>query len=111
MRFDMGDQALPTLIARTSGAHEDLGTLLRRLIDAAAPLEGKFNGAGKVAFDGFKARVDQVTADLNSAVASILAGQHGVHTSFVDGDQAMSDTARGTESSAGFDAASFRVRP
>jgi uncharacterized protein YukE len=111
MRFDMGDQALPSLIARTGGSHDDLGSLIRQLIDAAAPLEGKFNGAGKAAFDGFKARVDQIAADLNSAVASILAGQHGMHTSFVDGDQAMSDTARGTEGSASFDAASFRVRP
>jgi hypothetical protein len=29
------------------------------------PLEGKFNGAGKVAFDRFEQHGDAITADLN----------------------------------------------
>ena len=110
MRFDMGSQTLPTLMTRTQGSHEDLGTLIRQLIAAAEPLEGKFNGAAKAAFDQFKLRGDQITADLNSAVASILGGQQGMNTSFVEGDQTMADTSRSTEGAANFDSASFRLR-
>jgi uncharacterized protein YukE len=109
MRFDMGSQTLPTLISRTDGSHQDLGTLIRQLIAAATPLEGKFNGAGKSAFDGFKARADQITAELNSAVASILGGQQGMNVSYVDGDQTMSDTAHSTQGAANFEAANFRI--
>jgi uncharacterized protein YukE len=109
MRFDMGSEALPTLINRTQGSHQDLGALIRQLIAAAEPLEGKFNGSAKVAFDRFKARGDEITAELNSAVASILGGQQGMNTSFVDGDQSMADTSHGTEGSADFAGASFRT--
>lgn len=110
MRFDMGSQALPTLITRTQGSHEDLGSLIRQLITAAEPLEGKFNGSAKAAFDRFKARGDQIAAELNSAVASILGGQQGMNTSFVEGDQTMADASRGTEGAANFEGASFRIR-
>jgi hypothetical protein len=110
MRFDMGGETLPALIRRTQGSRQDLGALIRQLIAAAEPLEGKFNGAGKAAFDRFKARADEITADLNSAVSSILGGQQGMSTAFREGDQAMADTARSTEGAAGFEAATFRVR-
>ncbi|MEV4753518.1 hypothetical protein AB0J86_00140 [Micromonospora sp. NPDC049559] len=110
MRFDMGSDALPTLMNRTQGAHDDLGSLIHQLIAAAEPLEGKFNGSAKAAFDRFKVRGDQITADLNSAVASILGGQRGMHVSFVEGDQGMADNSRGSEGAANFDGASFRIR-
>jgi hypothetical protein len=109
MRFDMGSEALPSLIKRTDSSHQDLGTLIRRLIAAAEPLEGKFNGAGKAAFDRFKSRADQITADLNSAVASILGGQQGMNTAFVEGDELMAGNARGTEGAGNFEAATFRM--
>jgi hypothetical protein len=109
MRFDMGSQTLPTLINRTDGSHQDLGALIRALIVAAEPLEGKFNGSGKAAFDGFKARADQISADLRSALASILGGQQGMNVSFVDGDQSMSDNAHNSQSASNFEAASFRM--
>jgi len=108
VRFDMGSQALPTLINRTDGAHEDLGALIRELIAAAEPLEGTFNGAGKVAFDRFKVRGDAIAAELKAALASIIGGQQGMNTSFVEGDQAMADTSRGSEGAANFDGATFR---
>lgn len=110
MRFDMGSDALPTLIKQTDGSHQDLGSLIRRLIAAAEPLEGKFSGAGKAAFDRFKARADEITADLNSAVASILGGQQGMNVAFTEGDQSMADTARGSEGAANFEAATFRTQ-
>ena len=73
MKFDMGSTTLQTLTQQTQGSSDDLGTLITRLIAAAAPLEGSFNGAGRAAFDSFKARADQITADLNSALGAILS--------------------------------------
>lgn len=110
MKFDMGATTLSTLAKQTGSSHDDLGTLIRQLVAASAPLEGKFNGAGRVAFDSFKAHSDQVTADLNSALASILGGQQGMDRSFQTGDTDMADNARTAAGSANFDAARFSAR-
>lgn len=107
MKFDMGNTTLSTLVQRTQGSSEDLGGLIKQLIAAAQPLEGKFNGAGRSAFDAFKAQSDQITANLNSALGSILGGQSGMDKSFQSGDSEMGDTARTTMGSANFDAARF----
>ncbi|MFJ8094171.1 hypothetical protein [Streptomyces griseofuscus] len=53
MKFDMGAQTLSTLMRDSRGSSQDLGTLIRQLVQAAEPLEGKFNGAGRTAFDQF----------------------------------------------------------
>jgi uncharacterized protein YukE len=110
VKFDMGSTTLSTLVKQTQGSGEDLGVLIRQLIAAAQPLEGKFNGAGKTAFDAFKAHSDQITADLNGALRSILGGQSGMDKSFTSGDVQMQDTARQTMSAANFDAARFSGR-
>lgn len=110
VKFDMGSTTLSTLVKQTQGSSEDLGALIRHLIAAAQPLEGKFNGTGKAAFDAFKAHSDQITADLNSALRSILGGQSGMDKSFTSGDVLMQDTARQTMSAANFDAARFSGR-
>ncbi|MBY8886577.1 hypothetical protein K7472_17135 [Streptomyces sp. PTM05] len=110
MKFDMGSTTLSTLLKRTQGSSEDLGSLIKQLIAAAQPLEGKFNGAGKVAFDAFKANSDQITADLNGALGSILGGQSGMDKSFGTGDVEMQDTARSSMSAANFNAARFSGR-
>jgi uncharacterized protein YukE len=110
VKFDMGSTTLSTLTKQTQGSSEDLGTLIRQLIEAAAPLEGRFNGAGRAAFDGFKARADQITADLNGALGAILGGQSGMDTAFVQGDTEMSDNATSAQASANFDAARFGAR-
>ncbi|MBJ7001149.1 hypothetical protein ACFYMX_09485 [Streptomyces griseofuscus] len=47
MKFDMGAQTLSTLMRDSRGSSQDLGTLIRQLVQAAEPLEGKFNGAGR----------------------------------------------------------------
>ena len=107
MKFDMGNSTLQTLTQQTQGASDDLGTLITRLIAAATPLEGSFNGAGRAAFDSFKSRADQITADLNSALGAIVGGQSGMNTAFVTGDSEMADNATSTQSSADFDAARF----
>jgi uncharacterized protein YukE len=107
MKFDMGSTTLATLAQQSQGSSDDLGALIQALIAAAAPLEGTFNGAGRVMFDNFKARSDQVTADLNLALGSIITGQVGMDTSFVQGDQEMADNATSGEGAANFDAARF----
>jgi uncharacterized protein YukE len=107
MKFDMGAQTLSSLTQQTQGASDDLGTLIQQLIAAAEPLEGNFNGAGRAAFDSFKANADMITADLNSALGAILGGQSGMNQSFGQGDTEMADNASTAQGSANFDAARF----
>ena len=107
MKFDMGTTTLSSLTQQTQGASEDLGTLIQQLIAAAEPLEGSFNGAGRAAFDSFKANADMITADLNSALGAILGGQTGMNQSFGQGDTEMADNANSAQGSANFDAARF----
>ena len=107
MKFDMGNTVLQTLTQQTQGSSDDLGTLINRLIAAATPLEGSFNGAGRAAFDSFKSRADQITADLNGALGAIVGGQSGMDTAFNQGDTEMADNATSTQGSANFDAARF----
>lgn len=110
MRFDVGSQTLSTLTRQTQGASGDLGALIKQLIAAAQPLEGKFNGAGKAAFDSFKARSDEITADLNSSLSAILGGVHGMDTAFIQGETEMADNSKTGLGSANFDAARFSTR-
>ncbi|MFE6739141.1 hypothetical protein [Streptomyces tubercidicus] len=110
MKFDMGAQTLSTLRSQSQGSSTELGTLIRQLVQAAQPLEGKFNGAGKAAFDSFKSHADEITASLNSALAAIVGGQSGMESAFSSGDQEQADNARSQMSAANFDAARFSGR-
>lgn len=110
MKFDMGQQALSTLIQRSQGSSTDLGVLIQRLVAAAEPLEGRFNGQGRVAFDAFKARSDEIAASLNAALGSILGGQSGMERAFGEGDQEAATNAQQAMNSANFDAARFSGR-
>ncbi|MFE2294840.1 hypothetical protein [Streptomyces sp. NPDC059452] len=110
MKFDMGTSVLSTLISHSQGASTDLGTLIRQLIAAAEPLEGKFNGAGKVAFDDFKNRSDEITTALNASLSGILGGQSGMDAAFGSGDQEQGENAKTQMASANFDAARFGGR-
>ena len=85
--------------ARTATAHE---------LVTAEPLEGKCNGAGRQAFDQFKARADGITRELNSSLAAILGGQSGMESAFSSGDQEQGENARQQMGAANFDAARFR---
>jgi len=107
MKFDMGAQTLSALGQQTQGASDDLGSLIQQLIAAAEPLEGNFNGAGKAAFDSFKANADSITAELNGALSAILGGQTGMNQSFTQGDTEMADNSTSAAGSANFDAARF----
>ncbi|MGK5637754.1 hypothetical protein ACSNOK_05450 [Streptomyces sp. URMC 126] len=110
MKFDMGQATLSGLVSRTQGSHGDLAQLIQQLIVAAQPLEGKFNGAGRAAFDQFKSHSEQVAAELNGALSAILGGQAGMDTSFGEGDQEHADNARRQMAAANFDAARFAGR-
>lgn len=107
MKFDMGSQTLGSLAKQTQGASDDLGSLIQQLIAAAEPLQGNFNGAGRAAFDGFKANADAITAELNSSLRAILGGQAGMDSAFGQGDTEMADNASSAAGSANFDAARF----
>lgn len=110
LKFDMGNQTLTTLIQRSQGSSTDLGTLIQQLIAAAQPLEGRFNGAGRAAFDSFKSRSDEITNELNGALSAILGGQSGMEGAFATGDQESADNAGRNMAAANFDAARFSGR-
>jgi uncharacterized protein YukE len=110
VRFDVGSQTLSTLTKQTQSASGDLGALIKQLIAAAQPLEGRFNGAGKAAFDAFKARSDEITAELSSSLSGILGGIAGMDTALVQGETEMADNSRTNLGAANFDAARFGAR-
>ena len=107
MKFDMGNQTLSTLTTNTEGSNDDLGTLVQQLVASVEPLEGKFNGAGRAAFDQFKGRTDEISADLNSSLSRIVEGQGGMDTAFQTGDQESMDNSTSAQGSANFDGARF----
>ncbi|MFI5694922.1 hypothetical protein ACIA58_23920 [Kribbella sp. NPDC051586] len=106
----MGQETLNQLTKKTSTGTQDLGGLVKQLVAAAQPLEGKMNGAGKQAFDAFKSNVDNITAALNAGMGRIAEGQSGMDTAFHTGDTEMADTARKNDGGADFDGAKFGKR-
>ena len=108
MTFDMGAQTLSQLTTATSSASDDLGANVRALYDAAAPLENRFNGEGRAAFDRFKADTDDIATELNSALTAVLGGIEGMNTAFVDGEQGMAQDTGSMHSGSHFDLARWR---
>lgn len=106
----MGAETLSTLSTRTSSSHDDLGGLVRQLAAAADPLQDKFNGAGKAAFNSFKLHTDDIATDLNRALASVLEGVQGQDLAFKQGDQQMADETQALQGGVSFDAARFGGR-
>lgn len=107
MKFDMGSDTLVQLAKETLASNDDLGGLVKELVDCVTPLEGNFIGAGRQRFDQFKANVDQIAADLNASLASINSGQVGMEQAFGQGDQELADNSSSTDSAANYDAARF----
>ena len=110
MKFDMGAQTLQRLSQQTSSASQDLGMLVRQLAQAATPLEGKFNGQGRVVFDRFKAHTDEIAVSLDQALAAVLAGVQGQDKAFGQGDQQTAQAVGSVSSSIDFNAAKFSAR-
>ena len=107
MKFAMGGDTLTQLTKKTSSSNEDLGALVKQLAESAEPLQGKFNGAGRAAFDRFKGETDRIAAELNGALAAVLGGISGQNEAFIAGEQQMVDETSATQSGAAFDAARF----
>jgi hypothetical protein len=107
MKFAMGAETLTVLTKQTSSANEDLGSLVKQLFAAAEPIQGKFNGAGRAAFDKFKGETDLIANELNSALAAVLGGIQGQNTAFVTGEQQMVDETTAAQASANFESARF----
>ncbi|RFS85494.1 hypothetical protein D0T12_10705 [Actinomadura spongiicola] len=108
-RWDQGQNTLIHLAKQTGASGEELAGLVRQLIVAAEPLSGKFNGAGKAAFDSFKARSDQICADLKGGLDRVNTGQLGMERAFSGGDQEMADEGSRAMGAANFDGAKFRT--
>ncbi|MFD0686800.1 hypothetical protein [Actinomadura fibrosa] len=108
-RWDQGQETLITLAKNTGNRGEELAALVKALIAAAEPLSGKFNGAGKAAFDNFKAHSDQIIADLKGGLDRVNTGQVGMEKAFSTGDTEMADEAGRMMSAANFDGAKFRT--
>ncbi|WP_236967141.1 hypothetical protein [Microbacterium aurantiacum] len=110
MKFAMGADTLSVLTKTTSGSSDDLATLVRQLLEAAEPLEGRFQGAGRSAFDRFKARTDAISGELKASLDAVLVGIGGMNRSFLEGESAMVDSTQSLESGSQFDAARFGSR-
>jgi|SRR5690625_897488 len=110
MKFAMGNETLSTLTKATSSSSEDLGALVKELLQAAEPLESKFRGAGRAAFDQFKARADEISGELNQSLGAVLQGIGGMNLAFTEGESQMVDQTQSIEGSSAFDAARFSAR-
>ena len=110
MKFAMGAGVLTALARKTSTSSDDLGAVVRELSAAAEPLEGRFHGAGRQAFDRFRRRTGEIAVELDTALASVLVGIDGMDRAFTEGDQTMADETRATEGSASFASARFSGR-
>lgn len=83
MKFSMEGETLVRLGQRTQSESEDLGTLVRQLVEAAEPLDGVFNGPARAKFNDFKASTDQIATSLNNALAGIVGSISGQNLAFV----------------------------
>lgn len=110
MKFAMGADTLSALGKTTSGSSDELAVLVRQLLEAAEPLEGRFQGAGRAAFDRFKARTDAISGELKAALDGVLVGIGGMNRSFLEGESAMVDQTQSMEAGSAFDAARFGSR-
>lgn len=99
MKFAMEEQTLVRLGQRTQSESEDLGALVRALVEAAEPLEGVFNGQAKSRFNEFKGKTDVIAAALNNALAGIvgsISGQNRAFATAAEEGAAAHDAAQGS---------------
>lgn len=113
MKFAMEADVLSTLGRKTGGESNELGALVRRLGEAAEPLEGQFNGAAKAKFDSFKVRTDEIAVILNNSLVgitqSIAAQDRAFQTAAAEGADAHS-SAEGAADFTGADTSRFAPR-
>jgi uncharacterized protein YukE len=107
MKFDMGAETLGQLTKQTSSASDDLGALVKELFRAAEPIQDKFHGAGRAAFDRFKGETDSIATELNAALFSVLSGIDGQNVAFLQGEEQMVTETSAAQAGAGFESARF----
>jgi uncharacterized protein YukE len=110
VKFAMEEQTLVRLGQRTQTESDDLGALVRRLVEAAEPLTGTFNGPAKASFNAFKARTDEIADALNSALAGIVGSIAGQNRAFVTAADDGAATHERAESSSDFGDQAFLAR-
>ncbi|MCL2454160.1 MAG: hypothetical protein FWD18_02485 [Micrococcales bacterium] len=113
MKFAMEADALSVLGRKSGAESDDLGALVRRLREAAEPLEGTFNGTAKARFVSFKERTDEVAVVLNNALVGICGAIAGQDRAFQTAAMEGADAHRSAEGSADFagaDASRFAPR-
>jgi len=82
MKFAMEAETLVRLGQRSTTESEDLGTLVRSLVEAAEPLQGVFNGGARSRFNNFKENTDAIANGLNGALAGIVGAISGQNLAF-----------------------------
>ncbi|MGV2985939.1 hypothetical protein ACNPNP_19785 [Microbacterium sp. AGC85] len=82
IKFAMEAETLVRLGQRSATESEDLGTLVRSLVEAAEPLQGVFNGPARARFDNFKLNTDAIANGLNGALAGIVGAISGQNIAF-----------------------------
>lgn len=102
MSFAMEDTTLVQLGQKTQTESDDLGTLVRRLVAAAEPLQGTFNGQAKGAFNSFKSKTDSIANSLNGALNGIVGSIAGQSKAFVTGAEEGAETHAQKEGSSDF---------
>ena len=96
-------------IKKTDSSIEDLGALIKQLLDAVRPLEGKFKGQGNESFQSLHLKADEVSRLVKKGMESFNEGQSGVSNAVFQGDEAMSDAAQNQMSASQFDSTKFRA--
>ncbi|RRD50886.1 hypothetical protein [Arachnia propionica] len=110
MRFSMEEGTLVQLGQRSQTESDDLVTLVRRLFEAAEPLEGQMNGPARAAVDKFKAGVDDISAALSNALGGIVQSIAGQNRAFVTAADEGAATHQSAEGSADFSSQGFLQR-
>lgn len=107
MKFKMGADTLTQLSQQTGGRHDDLGSLVKKFLVSAEAIEHTFNGNAKAVFNQFKSHTDEISAELNNALASVLTGIDGQNRAFIQGEDNMIDNIRSAQSGSSFESARF----
>lgn len=105
--YDVGAETLSVLTNQSSTAHDELTAKVRELAAAAEPLEGRFNGSARAAFDAFKSDSDQIAVELNAALAAVVEGIQGQNLALVQGEQEMEADIGTSHAGAGVETARF----
>lgn len=108
--FSMTQNALLDLGKRTETESDDLGTLVRQLVEAAEPLQSTFNGPAKGTFNNFKGKTDLIASQLNGALGAIVGSISGQNLAFVQGAEDGADTHKSTEAMTDFSDETFLQR-